>query len=116
MLYTFNIDGRKFDFACDSVRTRNGFAHVVSLFMNNDDLSHAREHYLNRTWECYRYQTAMLEAVKKAIAERQDYLKDCYKYDHGVSRVSSKTIEEVYNRDQQLITLENLKVAVKEYR
>lgn len=116
MLYTFNVDGHKFDFACDSVSTRNGFAHVVSLFMNNDDLSHAREHYLNRTWECYRYQTAMLEAVKKAISERRDRLKDYYKWEHKISRVSSEIMEDVYNHDELLITLENLKTAVKEYR
>lgn len=116
MLYTFNIDGEKFDFNCDSVDTRDGFAHIVDLYQNNNDLSNARENYLNRTWECYIYQTAMIEAVKKAISERRDYLKDCYKYDHGISRVSYKIMEDIYNRDQKLITLEKLKDAVKEYR
>lgn len=116
MLYTFLIDGSKFDFACDSVGTRSGFAHVVTLYKDNHEISRARVNYLNRTWEVYRYQSAMRSAVYNIISGRRDFLKYRYKKDHGISRVSQKIMEDICERDPDLILLSKLLDSVKEHR
>ena len=47
--------------------TRNGFFHTSKLFYNSELLSEARASYLNRTWESYRYQSVMKQALYNAI-------------------------------------------------
>ena len=47
-------------------KTRSGFAHDTSLYINGRPICDATCNYLNRTWEWYRYQTVMLEAAQKA--------------------------------------------------
>lgn len=45
-----------------SKNTRNGFKHVCALCVNADSNSYWVEdtcHYINRTWECYAYQSVM---------------------------------------------------------
>ena len=47
--------------------TRNGFKHESRLFHYGNEVENARVCYLNRTWECYTYQTSMREVVEKYI-------------------------------------------------
>ena len=64
-----NIGGIEFRFDVDSMNTGRGFAHVAELYMGDGErcIGRCRKQYLNRTWESYRFQTAMLGAVRDAI-------------------------------------------------
>lgn len=116
MPYTFTLDGSKFDFSCDSIGTRSGFAHIVTLYKDNNEISCGRANYINRTWESYRYQTAMINTVDSAISYRRDRLKYWYKYDHKIPKVSRKIMEEIYEQDPFLLLLSKLRKHVMEYR
>lgn len=47
------IGDNNIEFVCRSESTRNGFAHEVTMFVNNCERGSNRTHYLNRTWESY---------------------------------------------------------------
>ena len=80
------VNGKEYEFVNETVGTRNGFAHNTTLFVNGCRKGNARCNYLNRTWECYRYQTVMMncvyglkdrefERIKKEFMESKCYLK-----------------------------------------
>lgn len=43
--------------------TRNGFYHRSVLMWRGHDRNEAKLHYINRTWECYEFQSSMKQAV-----------------------------------------------------
>lgn len=43
--------------------TRNGFYHRSVLIWRGHDRNEAKLHYINRTWECYEFQSSMEQAV-----------------------------------------------------
>jgi hypothetical protein len=47
--------------------SRNGFSHFSRLFIEGQEISQAKAHYLNRTWEEYAFQSVMKQAVRNAI-------------------------------------------------
>ena len=56
---------------CDTIDTRNGFAHVGTLFDSNGmEITKTRINYINRTWERYAYET-ILKELKKFLRERR---------------------------------------------
>lgn len=67
----------KFSFNCSEYEaratwrnTRNGFAHdIVVRDANYNDVCTATMHYLNRTWECYEYESVLHEAIDKLTEE-----------------------------------------------
>ena len=93
----YSIGTALYTFVCESIGTRHGFAHVVHLFRDNYEISRARCSYLNRTWEKYRFQSAMMNALFQAFQDEKDRIKSAYKYAHGVSRVSREKIEKVFS-------------------
>ena len=86
-----------YTFVCESIGTRHGFAHVVHLFRDTCEISRARCNHLNRTWEPYRYQAAMMKALFQAFQDEKDRIKKAYKYAHGLSRVSRERIEKEFS-------------------
>lgn len=92
-------------FVNESVDTRNGFAHVSRLFKNDYELAENRVNYLNRTWEYYRYQTAMLGAVHNLIKERRDDLEKAFRTANGIKRMNDekrKALDDVIDKDVEL--------------
>ena len=69
----FEIDGKEVMFVNQYRNTRHGFAHDTTMFVNGCEIESATCHYLNRTWECYTYQSVMLSAVRKMI----NYIEEC---------------------------------------
>jgi hypothetical protein len=53
-------------FECLSKSTRSGFYHRCELSINGEYDTFARVSYLNRTWESFTYQSAMIAAVRKS--------------------------------------------------
>lgn len=63
--FEFTVNGEKIDFYCNTTYTKNGFCHHVSAVGFGKDYEHSRVSYLNRTWESFQYETALLHAVEK---------------------------------------------------
>ena len=90
----FNIDEYEFEFVNESYDTRHGFKHVSTLFMNNCKQIENTCHYLNRTWESYRYRTAMRGCVYMLIENRIGNLKSDFKNRNGYLKMTAKRNEE----------------------
>lgn len=63
--FIFTVNGEEVRFYCDTTRTRMGFCHHVFVVGFGKDYEHSRVSYLNRTWESFQYETALLHAVEK---------------------------------------------------
>lgn len=77
-------------FVNDTRSTRSGFKHVSTMFINGSEYGTATAYYLNRTWERYRYQTAMLKAVQEKKAERIDGIRDRYRRAQGIKAIRTE--------------------------
>lgn len=90
----FNIDNKEVEFVNESYGTRNGFKHVTKMFVGNCCIGENTCHYLNRTWEAYRYQTVMRGCVNNLIEIRIENLKSDFKFKNGYSKMTAKRNEE----------------------
>ena len=88
---TFTIGKNVYTFICSSRSTRSGFAHDCELIKNTScHLGKATCHYLNRTWERYTYQSAMIETVRNKIADYELAARDEFKREYHLSRITAK--------------------------
>lgn len=90
----FDIDGRHIEFVNESRSTRNGFKHETTMFINGCERGTNTVHYLNRTWECYPFQTCMRGCVKQLLENRIENLKSDFKFKNGYSKMTAKRKEE----------------------
>ena len=63
--FDFVVNGEHVYFTCDTTNTKNGFCHHVFASGGGKYYEHSRLSYLNRTWESFEYETALLHAVDK---------------------------------------------------
>ena len=63
--FVFTVNGEEVRFYCETTRTRNGFCHHVFANGGGKYYEHSRLSYLNRTWESFEYETALLHAIDK---------------------------------------------------
>lgn len=109
MLHTLSINDNLIIFVNNSRSTRNGFAHDSELYINDNYKGNLSCHYLNRTWERYRYQTVMMRLVNSLIEERKNYIKAEYKRANNIALLTQKhanKIAELFEADDR-ITLYN---------
>lgn len=90
-----NIDGLEFEFIGSSRGTRCGFAHDCTLFINGRNACTAHVYYLNRTWECYRYQSVFKNAISTMIADRVEQETQDFKKKHGYKRLTAARRQEL---------------------
>ena len=81
---------REVEFICSARNTRNGFAHDAEVFIGNCCMSKASAYYLNRTWEYFRYQTAMRKAVSNEIDWRYEHEKSKWLEAKGFCKLTAK--------------------------
>lgn len=101
----FKINGKKIQFINASRSTRHGFAHDTEVLINGYHCRKSTCHYLNRTWECFRYQTVMLKAISEEIEARKNEIKNHYKSENGLSRLTAKhtaEVEKLYKKDEYI--------------
>ena len=91
----FKTHKHSFEFVCDHRNTTNGFAHDATLFIDGCREEVATCYYLNRTWERWGYQSVCIECVRKLIKWREEVLKEQYRADNGISRVTAKRKKEL---------------------
>lgn len=110
------INGKEVMFLNHFIDTRNGFTHKTEMYINGFPVREARRNYLNRTWERYRYQSVMLDAIQTEM--------DCLCYDiaedwkkkNGFKTMTAKRKEqfaEVLNRNQYYKELSAIYAEVK---
>lgn len=81
---------------------RYGFTHVSTVMRNNYEISEGKARWINRTWEYYRYETSMKNAVYNLIEEQKEALKYRFKVKNNISRITAKRreeLEKVYAED-----------------
>ena len=90
----FEIGDKHVEFVNESGNTRHGFKHMTTMFINGCQRGKNTVHYLNRTWECYPYQTCMRGCVRELLENRIENLKSEFKSKHGYSKMTAKRTEE----------------------
>lgn len=63
--FEFTVNGEVIRFYCYITDTKNGFCHHVWAVGGGKDYEHTRVSYFNRTWETFKYETALKSAVAK---------------------------------------------------
>lgn len=62
--FSFTFNGNQYEGRATSRSTRNGFAHdIVVRDSNYNDVVTTSRHYLNRTWECFQYESVLHDAI-----------------------------------------------------
>lgn len=66
------VNGKDYAFYCHTTNTRCGFCHTVAVLAGDVWLQDTKVSYYNRTWERFRYESALKRAIEKcAKADRQ---------------------------------------------
>ena len=87
----------KIEFTNSSRSTRNGFAHDTKMYINDRLEMKATCHYINRTWEAYRFQSVMQSAIYLRIEVEKQRLIDEYKSTHNKKRLSKEIKDSLTN-------------------
>ena len=73
--FTHEINGESYTIDCWTTDTRRGFCHHASIYLNGVGYD-ARVSYINRTYECFKYQTAIDQLIEKLPRNfRSDFTK-----------------------------------------
>ena len=116
---TFDGDqGKEIVFLNTARSTRSGFAHDSTLIVDGCRLGDYTAHYLNRTWEMYRFQTAMLGAIDSALDWKMERTRDHFKYENKLTRIAGANkakVLELYEQDQTVQLLKLLRDEVKNH-
>lgn len=76
----------------DTRSTRNGFAHDAHV--HGDAYGDATCHYLNRTWEAWTGQSAILAAIASDMFDERSHMLDMFKSSHGYQRMTEARRDE----------------------
>lgn len=107
---------KNYKVVADSWENYRSWGHTATLFRDNRELTKSRIRYLNRTWEYYRYQSVILDAIYEAIKRRQSRLVEDYKLSTGAIRTTKHTKEKLFNKDEEINELNELYNHFKENR
>jgi hypothetical protein len=118
-LRKITVNSNEYLFINESRNTRHGFAHDTILYKNDVFIGETTAHYLNRTWESYRYQTVMKCCVDEIIKDKLDRFIANFKAKNGICRLTKAKREEVetafYNRED-IKELQQVRTELNEYR
>lgn len=95
----YTIDGMPCTFVCSSRNTRHGFAHDALLLIDGRAQGSDTAHYLNRTWECFRYQSVIGSIVRARVREERERIRAEWMRSRGYERMTAKRREE-YEADR----------------
>lgn len=68
------VNGKEYSFKCYTTNTRSGFCHTVVSW--DYDVSNTKVSYCNRTWERFRYESALARAIEKFPKDMQGELRE----------------------------------------
>lgn len=95
--------------------SRNDFTHITTLVNNKGyELGKYKIHYINRTWECYEYQTVMKNCVYDLIEKRQkEFIEKC-KNAKGIKRLVKAEKEIILKHFEELREIKEYRQIYKE--
>lgn len=99
---------KNFKIVGDTYSNSQSWGHTAVVFRNDNEISKSRIRYYNRTWECYTYQSVILDALYDAIKSRQSYLIAEYKDKTGATRMTKHKKEEIVECDKEIIELRDV--------
>lgn len=107
------IDGKRYRFYLRWWGTRSGFAHGAEMFdcESYKTVAENKCYYLNRTWECWTYQTAILGAVSKAMVNIVSAVEDKVRAENGWKNITKKrraVLNEALNNNDEMVRLRKL--------
>ena len=100
-----------FTFTCKHINKREGFKHDVTLIHNGTYVSDGVSHWINRIWELYEYQKAMINATNNYMNTFEVEITEQYKRDKGIQRLTKKVKQELqllFNEDKRIQELHSL--------
>jgi hypothetical protein len=106
------INDNEYTFVNKTWETSNSWGHETTLFKRHYEIGHNKVRYYNRTWESYRYQTCMRGCVYELISKRENKLKNYFKNEKNITRLTKKYEEEFekyLENDKELKELKELK-------
>lgn len=80
---TTKINGTEYAIIADFQDCRDGFNHIAKIYMGHACIGYAKRHYINRTWECFRYQSAVQAAIYDAINSMIERRKEAARRENG---------------------------------
>lgn len=121
MMKTITVDGKRFGFVCRSWGTRHGFAHGCEMIDMETCtiMTEAKRFYLNRTWECWDFQSTIEDAVEKAMGYRRERIADRLRDVNGWKNITKKrceALERALEIDPEHATLSKLCTEVRKNR
>jgi hypothetical protein len=81
------IKSNEYLFVNEGWSTRNSWGHKTVLLKNNEEISHKKVRYHNRTWESYRYRSCMLGAAYDLLNEEIEARINEYKEANDIKRL-----------------------------
>lgn len=104
------LNGFTVSFEAYTTYTRHGFCHTVRTFYRDGDnwvdLTDTKVSYLNRTWEAFRYESALKSAIKKLPKAQRAII-----YAQAIER---KALAEAMAADSQFDRIEAIFKVMKE--
>ena len=94
-IFNVNFQGEKNSIYCKCENTRNGFKHVATMYYNRNTYV-AVCYYLNRTWECFEYQSVIRKLFYTISDEMKEKAVEEWKTAKGRKRISSIERERIY--------------------
>lgn len=117
MAIRFEALGHNVEFDCNAREMRSGFAHDATIIIDGWRWRSATCYYLNRTWEAWRFQSVCLSCVANMIEDRIDEIKEKYRGETGVARISGKCkmiVKDIVDSDEMIILLREIKRILNE--
>lgn len=99
------VNDTEFEFVNNYWETSRSWGHESWLLRNGVEIGHNRVTYINRTWENYRFQSCMLGVIYELLEDRKAILKDNFKEEKGISRLTKKyqdELQKVIDNDDEM--------------
>ena len=111
--HIYEIDGHNFDFEClyyevSGSNQASLWGHTVSLYMDDSLISTYTIPYYNRTWETFKFQLCMLNALStyKDACARELYNK--YRQENNVRGINQSVKDDILNNNEWYQMLQKL--------
>ena len=91
---------------CETKSTKNRNTDVCTMYMYfRYETAYAAKFigkcvWYNRTWETYRYQTAIIDALRKMANEYLKYAKQDFCWEYGCKRIQGKRLQSIWDREK----------------
>lgn len=63
--FSFKANGHNVTILCTYKSGRYGFSHIANLIIDGWGVEEASAHWVNRSWECFHYETAARNVINK---------------------------------------------------